>query len=209
GRSAAAAGSDPQRRAIGARPGPPDRTLRSRAHPPRRRARLSLRHRAARTRRDADGNAAMSRLPQTPSHTVGPFFSIGLCRDGSPGPALVGGGGRGERIRIEGTVVDGAGAPVDDAMIEIWQADADGSYRSADPDVTGYGRAATDVNGAFAFDTIRPGPVAGAAGAAQAPHVNVIVFARGMLVHAFTRMYFSDEPGNAGDAVLQSVDPGR
>lgn len=121
------------------------------------------------------------RLVQTPSQTVGPFFSIGLCR----APQNIVSGNAGERIRIEGVVVDGAGAPVPDAMLEVWH-----------PSV-GFGRAATDAEGRYFFDVGR------------APYLNVIVFARGMLVHAFTRMYFSDDARNADDAVLLTVDPVR
>ena len=122
-------------------------------------------------------------LVQTPSQTVGPFFSIGLFRE--PQHVLTGGAAAGERIRIEGLVLDGAGAPVPDAMIEVWH-----------PSI-GHGRAGTNPHGEFHFETAKP------------PYLDVIVFARGMLVHAFTRMYFSDEARNAADAVLQSVEPAR
>jgi protocatechuate 3,4-dioxygenase, alpha subunit len=125
----------------------------------------------------------MKPLVQTPSQTVGPFFSIGLCRENQNALAVA--DAAGERVCIEGFVLDGAGAPVPDAMIEVWH-----------PSI-GFGRAATNPHGEFHFETARP------------PYLNVIVFARGMLVHAFTRMYFSDEARNAGDAVLQSVDPAR
>jgi protocatechuate 3,4-dioxygenase alpha subunit len=122
------------------------------------------------------------RLVQTPSQTVGPFFSIGLSR--APQNILPG-AASGERIRIEGSVLDGAGEPVVDGMIEVWHP------------FVGFGRAATDSDGRFFFE------------AARAPYLNVTVFARGMLVHAFTRMYFSDAAGNARDAVLMRVDPAR
>jgi len=125
----------------------------------------------------------MTRLAQTPSQTVGPFFSIGLCRE--PWNELRAREAGAERVRVEGVLVDGVGAPVPDAMLEVWH-----------PTI-GFGRAATDEQGAYRFDMDRP------------PYVNVIVFARGMLVHAFTRLYFSDDLGNARDAVLQSVDPAR
>jgi len=124
-----------------------------------------------------------TRLVQTPSQTVGPFFSIGLCRECQN--ELSAGAGGAERIRVKGVVFDGAGAPVPDAMLEVWH-----------PSI-GFGRAATGAAGEFRFDMDRP------------PYVNVIVFARGMLVHAFTRLYFSDDARNAGDAVLQSVDAAR
>jgi len=122
------------------------------------------------------------RLVQTPSQTVGPFFSIGLCR--APQNVLAA-GANGERVRIEGAVIDGAGAPVADAMIEVWH-----------PWI-GFGRAATDSDGRFFFE------------AGRAPYLNVTVFARGMLVHAFTRMYFSDEVRNTVDPVLMNVDAAR
>jgi protocatechuate 3,4-dioxygenase alpha subunit len=122
---------------------------------------------------------------QTPSQTVGPFFSIGLCREGERQNVLAGDAARGECVRIEGVVLDGAGAPLDDAMIEIWHP------------LIGFGRAATGPEGEFFFETNKP------------PHLNVIVFARGLLVHAFTRMYFSDDAGNGHDAVLSSVPPSR
>src|SRR5262245_15864028 len=122
------------------------------------------------------------RLLQTPSQTVGPFFSIGLCR--APQNIIVP-TAVGERIRIEGAVFDGDGAPVPDAMLEVWHPSA------------GFGRAATDENGRFFFETPR------------APYFSVIVFARGMLVHAFTRVYFADDGRNAVDAVLMGVDAAR
>jgi protocatechuate 3,4-dioxygenase alpha subunit len=125
----------------------------------------------------------MTRLVQTPSQTVGPFFSIGLCRESQNELSRAGTGV--EHIRIEGVVLDGAGAPVPDAMLEVWH-----------PSI-GFGRAATNAHGEYHFDMDRP------------PYINVTVFARGMLVHAFTRMYFSDERHHGDDAVLRSVDPSR
>jgi len=129
-------------------------------------------------------------MTQTPSQTVGPFFSVGLISPG--GNVLVTPETSGERIRIEGTVFDGAGQRVNDAVVEVWQADARGQYRQ-DPHFSGFGRCGTDADGRFCFDTIKPGPADAPAGVRGAPHVNVIVFARGMLVHAFTRIYFSDD----------------
>ena len=127
----------------------------------------------------------------TPSQTVGPYYEIGLCD--RPLHELVPDG----PVRIEGRVVDGAGEPVPDAMVEIWQADAAGEYR---PDF-GWGRCGTDDEGRYRFRTIKPGPVAG-----QAPHVVVLVFARGLLRPALTRLYFPDEAeANAADPVLASV----
>lgn len=156
-------------------------------------------------------------LKQTPSQTVGPFFAYGLTPqqygypDKSPAGSLVAGAGTpGERIRIEGRILDGEGEPVPDAMIEIWQADATGHYasptdrRGANDPFTGFGRAGTgtDPEARFVFETVKPG----ALGDGQAPHVNVIVFMRGLLVHAYTRLYFSDETvANTADPVLKSV----
>lgn len=116
----------------------------------------------------------------------------------------------GTRIRIEGRVFDGAGIPVDDAMIELWQADALGIYAvpHTNAGFTGFGRTGTgtDPQKRFIFDTIKPGRV----DAAQAPHINVTLFMRGLLVHLHTRIYFTDEPAaNASDPVLASVPSDR
>jgi protocatechuate 3,4-dioxygenase, alpha subunit len=100
-------------------------------------------------------------------------------------------------VRIAGRVLDGAGDPVHDAMVEIWQADEAGAYR---PDF-GWGRSGTDAAGWFEFTTAKPGPVEG-----QAPHLVVLVFARGLLKPCLTRMYFPDEPANAADRVLAALD---
>jgi protocatechuate 3,4-dioxygenase alpha subunit len=126
----------------------------------------------------------------TPSQTVGPYFSIGLL--GRNASELVPGG-----IRIAGRVLDGAGEPVPDAMVEIWQADEDGRYR---PDF-GWGRSGCDHDGGFSFVTRKPGRVAG-----QSPHLMVMAFARGLLKPVLTRMYFPDEErANAEDPVLAAV----
>jgi protocatechuate 3,4-dioxygenase alpha subunit len=120
----------------------------------------------------------------------------------------------GERVRIEGRVLDGAGKPIDDALVEIWQADAQGRYahpadpRGSNAAFKGFGRmgTGTDPENRFIFDTIKPGSVDGK----QAPHISVILTMRGMLVHAFTRIYFSDETAaNAKDPVLAAVPPER
>lgn len=120
---------------------------------------------------------------------------------------------------MEGRVFDGAGDPVPDAMIEVWQADADGRYdhpsaRGADegpaPAFHGFARLGTDAAGRFRLGTVKPGPVPGRDNARQAPHLNLAVFARGLLNHLFTRVYFSDEPeANAVDPVLGAVEPAR
>ncbi|HZA67295.1 MAG TPA: protocatechuate 3,4-dioxygenase subunit alpha [Geminicoccaceae bacterium] len=161
------------------------------------------------------------RLKQTPSQTVGPFFAYGLTPEqyGYPfrslaGPILVDSDTPGERIRITGRVLDGEGNPVPDAMIEIWQANAEGRYahpadqRGSNVRFKGFGRCGTgtDPENRFAFETIKPGPI----GDGQAPHVNVIVFMRGMLSHVYTRIYFADEgEANAHDRVLASIDEAR
>jgi protocatechuate 3,4-dioxygenase, alpha subunit len=148
---------------------------------------------------------------QTPSQTVGPFFKPALIRSGQE--SLVTSKSRGERITIEGRVLDGDAAGVTDAMIELWQANADGRYdhpddsqeKLIDPDFHGFGRAATDERGCFRFCTIKPGFVPGLGSLLQAPHINVSIFARGLLKRLVTRIYFPDEPLNAADAVLNNV----
>jgi len=150
-------------------------------------------------------------MKQTPSQTVGPFYAIGLTHRTMN--VLTRDTTEGQRIRIEGRVFDGDGQPIPDAMVEIWQANAYGRYnhpddkqeKPFDPNFTGWGRSGTDENCFYRFDTIKPGPVPGSDDTVQAPHVNVVVFARGMLVHAYTRVYFADEPANETDSVLNSI----
>jgi protocatechuate 3,4-dioxygenase, alpha subunit len=153
------------------------------------------------------------KLIPTPSQTVGPFFHLGLDRP--EWGDLTAGKPAGERIAIEGRVIDGEGAPVPDAMIELWQANAAGRYnhpeddqedKPLDPNFRGFGRVATDGEGRFRVVTIKPGPVPGRGNALQAPHINLAVFARGMLIHLYTRIYFADEPLNAGDPLLSSIE---
>jgi protocatechuate 3,4-dioxygenase, alpha subunit len=157
----------------------------------------------------------------TPSQTVGPFFDYGLTPTGRypwtdlAGNNLVTADVAGERIRIEGRVTDGDGAPVKDAMIEIWQADAQGRYvhprddRSPNAAFKGFGRAGTDADGRYSFETIKPGPVPGPNGSAQAPHILVAYFSRGLLTHVYTRIYFSDEAANKADPTLALVPADR
>jgi protocatechuate 3,4-dioxygenase, alpha subunit len=150
----------------------------------------------------------------TPSQTVGPFFHFSLTPTdhglhGIAGDNLVTPDAVGAPIYIGGRLIDGAGNPVADAMIEIWQADGAGRYAGSEPRANtgfkGFGRAATSKEGAFGFTTVKPGAVPGPDGRPQAPHVNIGIFARGMLKRLFTRIYFEDEPGNAGDAILALV----
>lgn len=164
----------------------------------------------------------MTKLRQTPSQTVGPYFAYGLSPEqygyqqnltSIAGSLMAEGDVEGARIRVEGRVFDGAGNPISDALIEIWQADPLGRYaHPADPrgsnnTFKGFGRCGTgtDPQSRFWFDTIKPGKVSDD----QAPHLNVIVTMRGMLPHAFTRVYFSDEPANAADKVLRMVPADR
>jgi protocatechuate 3,4-dioxygenase alpha subunit len=155
----------------------------------------------------------MARLKETPSQTAGPFLHIGTLpavaglRVSQPERQniLAGSGTLGERIRIEGRIYDGAGALVKDAMVEIWQANANGQYGSNE--FRGWGRAATDFeSGLFWFETIKPGSVPFRDGRPQAPHVSLSIFARGINIHLQTRMYFPDEAAaNAVDPALKAV----
>lgn len=154
---------------------------------------------------------------QTPSQTVGPYFAYALAAQqyGYEHSALAGDQLAddlvpGERIRIVGRVFDGAGNPVDDALIEIWQADSQGRYahpadgRPSNSRFRGFGRfgTGTDPENRFVFHTVKPGAV----DPGQAPHINVIVFMRGLLSHVHTRIYFSDEAeANGRDPVLNAV----
>jgi protocatechuate 3,4-dioxygenase, alpha subunit len=148
-----------------------------------------------------------------PSQTVGPFFHLGLVGDGR----MAGAGAVGERIQLRIAVLDGDGVPVPDALLELWQADANGRYKhprdprapNVDPAVSGFGRLATGDDGACVFETIRPGCVPDDAGGWQASHVSVSVFARGLLRRLVTRVYFADDPALGSDLVLALVPAGR
>jgi protocatechuate 3,4-dioxygenase alpha subunit len=154
------------------------------------------------------------RYSQTPSQTAGPFFAFALTpgQYGYPFASIASGrladeATDGEPIRIVGQVLDGEGMPIEDALVEIWQADAQGRYANS-TGFTGFGRQGTgaDPQSRFIFDTVKPGSV----DAEQAPHISVIVFMRGILTHAYTRIYFSDEAqANARDPVLASVPEAR
>ena len=150
-------------------------------------------------------------LGSTPSQTVGPFLSIGL--PWADGPDVVPDGTTGA-VRIAGTLTDGAGAPVPDGLIEIWQADPAGRFAHpddprgpVDSGFRGFGRCATDAAGGFWFRTVKPGTLPCEGDLAEAPHLDVSVFARGMLHRLVTRVYFPDEAtGNAADPVLRDLD---
>ena len=144
----------------------------------------------------------------TPSQTVGPFFRIGLehlCTK-LDAPAVAG------AVTVRGRVLDANGEPVPDAMLELWYPDRSGCYsppsQEATPIPQGFMRIATDDHGAFGFTLAKPGPVDMGDGRMQAPHVVVLFFARGLLRHLITRMYFSEESANDTDPVLQSI-PGE
>jgi protocatechuate 3,4-dioxygenase alpha subunit len=149
---------------------------------------------------------------ETPSQTVGPFFSIGLAWD--DGPLVVAPGTAGA-VRVAGTVYDGEGAPVPDSLIETWQADPEGRFAdlhghggpSRTPGFRGFARCGFEAgDGSFEIVTVKPARVPWPAGGEQAPHIDVSVFARGMLHRCVTRIYFADEPeGNAADPVLRTV----
>ena len=155
----------------------------------------------------------MTTIPLTGSQTVGPFFAPTLLREDARRNVLTRPETAGERIRIEGRVLDGDGMAVPDAMVEIWQANAHGRYNhpadqgpaALDPSFTGYGRSGTAEDGTYWFETIKPGSVPGRAGVPQVPHLNLAVFARGLLNHLYTRLYFAGEPGNEKDPVLGLV----
>lgn len=155
------------------------------------------------------------KLVQTASQTVGPFFHKALIRD--DWNILVTDATVGQRIIVEGRILDGDSQPVPDAMVEIWQANAAGRYnhpedtqeKALDPHFLGFGRCPTDTEGYFRFRTVLPGPVEGRDGAPQAPHVNLSVFARGLLKRLITRLYFPDEPLNEGDRLLASIPADR
>lgn len=167
---------------------------------------------------------ALDRLKETPSQTAGPYVHIGLTPNFSGiagvyaedlGTGMVNDKTKGERITIVGQVIDGSGTPLKDALIEIWQADADGLYNSpsemrgsADPNFTGWGRCASDYDsGEFRFETIKPGRVPYKDGRPMAPHVSFWIVARGINLGLHTRMYFGDEEkANAEDPVLARIE---
>jgi protocatechuate 3,4-dioxygenase alpha subunit len=161
----------------------------------------------------------------TPSQTIGPFAApcltpnekdktnyawLQLVNGNLVTPDAVG-----ERVRIEGRMLDGQGAPIDGTLFEIWQADGQGRYahprdpRRTNASFKGFGRVESDMAGGFAFDTVKPGRVPGPNGALQAPHIVVAIHMRGLLTHLFTRIYFADEASNAEDPILKLVPEDR
>lgn len=163
-------------------------------------------------------------LHETPSQTGGPYVHIGLLPkqagievfENNFNNDLVKNNPQGQRIRLEGQVFDGIGVPLRDVLVEIWQADANGVYPSqadfqdkvADVNFHGWGRAGADFKtGIWHFDTIKPGTVPGRKASTQAPHINLIIFARGINTGLNTRVYFEDESdANAQDPVLNSIE---
>ena len=161
-------------------------------------------------------------LHETASQTAGPYVHIGLA----PGAAgfdiyerelgwdIAGPNAAGERIRVEGLVIDGTGSPVKDVLLEVWQANAAGHYAhpegggAVEDGFRGWGRVITDFEtGAWGFDTVKPGKVPGRMGRVQAPHLNLWIVARGINIGLNTRMYFEDEAeANAADPVLNLIE---
>jgi protocatechuate 3,4-dioxygenase alpha subunit len=152
-------------------------------------------------------------LDPTPSQTVGPFFSFGLTTEKCSVRRIAGPQAKGEKVLLMCRVLDGDGLPVPDAMLEVWQADADGRYNhpddaqheTADPECRGFGRMGTSEEGSCKFETIKPGRVPGAGNVLQSPHLSLAVFARGMLKQLYTRVYFAGDPANEEDPVLALI----
>ncbi len=134
----------------------------------------------------------------TTSQTIGPYWHLLLDEDWAD---LTRFGAAGEVIFVSGRVIDGAGKPLTDACVEIWQASP-----AASETFTGFGRAATDDDGVFRFKTIKPGPLPGPGNSLQAPHLALTIFARGLLFHLSTRVYFAGDPGNEDDPVLGLIE---
>lgn len=165
---------------------------------------------------------SLNYLKESASQTAGPYVHIGLA----PGAAgfdiyrqelggdIAGPNANGERIRVEGLVVDGMGAPIKDVLLEVWQANVEGQYAHpegggpVEDGFRGWGRVITDFDtGEWAFDTVKPGPTPGRDGRTQAPHLNLWFVARGINIGLNTRMYFSDEAeANAKDPVLNLIE---
>ncbi len=162
---------------------------------------------------EAAGPRGRVPLGTTPSQTVGPFLSIVLPWSDGPDIAAPGIPGR---TTITGRLMDGAGEPVPDGVVEVWQADPDGRFDHPDDPrgaqvragFRGFGRSATDEDGTFVFHTLKPGALPAGDGRTEAPHLDLSVLARGLLHRLVTRMYFPDEEvANAADPVLSGLDP--
>ena len=165
---------------------------------------------------------ALNRLKESPSQTAGPYVHIGCVPNFSGitgvydidlGSTMLRDGVNGERITVTGTVFDGTGTPLKDALIEVWQADANGRYPgndprgAADPNFTGWGRVATDyATGEWQIETIMPGAVPFPDGRVMAPHITLWIVARGINIGLQTRMYFPDHPLNADDPWLTRLE---
>ncbi len=167
---------------------------------------------------------SLNRFKESPSQTAGPYVHIGLTPNFAEiggvypddlGTAMVNDKTKGARITVTGRVLDGTGTPLRDALVEIWQADADGLYNSpsevrgsADPNFTGWGRCPSDMDtGVFRFETIKPGRVPFNDGRMQAPHITWWIVARGINLGLQTRMYFPDEEkANAEDPILGRIE---
>ncbi|MFD1505559.1 protocatechuate 3,4-dioxygenase subunit alpha [Georgenia yuyongxinii] len=164
------------------------------------------------------------RYPETPSQTGGPYVHIGLAPaqagfdifENNFGNVLTTPETKGERIRLEGRVLDGTGSVVNDALLEIWQANAAGKYahpgdtqnKEIDPTFRGFGRTGSDFDtGVYTFETIKPGPTPANNGGLQAPHILMLIFARGINIGLHTRVYFDDEAeANAADPILNNIE---
>ncbi|TCL10286.1 protocatechuate 3,4-dioxygenase alpha subunit [Shimia isoporae] len=162
-------------------------------------------------------------LKETPSQTAGPYVHIGLAPGAAGfdiyrrelGADIAGPNARGERIRIEGSVIDGSGSPIKDVLIETWQANSKGLYvdpndsSAVEDGFSGFGRVISDFEtGKWAFETIKPGSTPGRNGKVQAPHVSMWIVARGINIGLNTRLYFEDETDlNATDPVLNLIEP--
>ncbi|MEX0280475.1 MAG: protocatechuate 3,4-dioxygenase subunit alpha [Arenibacterium sp.] len=161
------------------------------------------------------------RLRETPSQTAGPYVHIGLAPgaagfdiyDQELGWDIAGPNASGERIRVEGLVIDGTGSPIKDVLLEAWQANAAGVYAhpeggDVEPGFRGWGRVITDFEtGEWGFDTVKPGPVRGRSGTVMAPHINLWIVARGINLGLNTRLFFEDEAeANADDPVLNGIE---
>jgi len=160
-------------------------------------------------------------LKESPSQTAGPYVHIGLAPgaagfdiyDKELGWDIAGPNAKGERIRVEGLVVDGTGSPIKDVLLEAWQANAEGNYAhpeggTVEEGFRGWGRVITDFEtGEWSFDTVKPGPVMGRSGKMMAPHINLWLVARGINIGLNTRLYFDDEKeANSKDPVINLIE---